>query len=319
MKILLTGGSGYIGSVVVRDLVKLGHEVSVFDNLERGHAANVPQGVRLIVGDLKDRVQTCDVFSDVRPDAVLHFAAYALVGESVSDPLLYYSNNVSGGLNLLEGMKASGCNRLIFSSSCATYGIPPKLPIEEDFVQVPVNPYGDSKLAFESACNWLWRAGKLKPTYLRYFNAAGAAYGLAERHEPETHIIPNVLKVAMGLSPAVRIYGSDYPTADGTCVRDYVHVKDLSAAHVLALEKESLGAYNLGTGHGVSVLEIVEMCRKVTGKSIPVEICPRRIGDPPALYASGTRARRELGWNAVHSDLRTIIGDAWSAMQGDGS
>lgn len=315
MKLFITGGSGYIGSVVVRDLISQGHEVVVFDNLERGHADNVPSGVRLIVGDLRDSQSVKAAMIDIRPEAVLHFAAYALVGESMEDPLLYYSNNVKGGINLLEGMMAAGCDRIIFSSSCATYGIPDALPISEDLEQRPTNPYGQSKLAFEQACNWLQSRGKLRPTYLRYFNAAGSAYDLAERHDPETHIIPNVLKVALGERPCLRIFGNDYPTPDGTCVRDYVHLKDLSSAHLMALEKGAQGAYNLGTGKGVSVLEIVETCRRITEAPIPVEICPRRPGDPPALYASGEKARKVLGWNPVHSDINTIIEDAWNAMR----
>lgn len=315
MKLLITGGSGYIGSVVVRDLIARGHEVVVFDNLERGHRDNLPAEVKLIVGDLRNAQEIRNAFLEIRPEAVLHFAAYALVGESMADPLLYFSNNVKGGINLLEAMQSTGCDRLIFSSSCATYGVPPSLPIEENLPQTPTNPYGQSKLIFEQTCNWLWKQGKLRPTYLRYFNAAGAAYCLAERHDPETHIIPNVLKVALGEQPLLKIFGNDYPTADGTCIRDYVHLKDLSSAHILALEKNALGAFNLGTGQGASVLEIVNACRDVTGREIPVEICPRRPGDPPALYASGRKARNELGWSPVHSDMKTIVTDAWEAMQ----
>ena len=311
--ILVTGGSGYIGSVVVRQLLSKGYEVDVFDNLERGHRSFVDTRAKLFEGDLRDLKAICGVFDQIRPDAVLHFAAYALVGESMECPLRYFDNNVIGGVNLLKAMEQAGCSRIIFSSSCATYGVPYGLPIEEDMPQLPTNPYGQSKLMFEQMCKWLAQTKGVRTTFLRYFNAAGAVpeWGLGEDHEPETHIIPNVLNVALGRRMAVQIFGDDYPTQDGTCVRDYVHLKDLCSAHLLALEKEALGAYNLGTGNGVSVLQIVEACRKVTGRQIPVEICPRRPGDPPALYASGEKARREMGWNPKFSDIETIVRDAW--------
>ena len=331
-KILVTGGSGYIGSVVVRRLLERGCEVVVFDNLERGHRCNVPSEARLIVGDLRNIEDIRSAMTEVRPDAVIHFAAYALVGESMADPMKYFTNNVKGGVNLLEAMAEVGCDRIIFSSSCATYGIPPTLPIEEDMPQNPTNPYGQSKLMFEQICRWAQQTGsfttgikqsnnqtinpssrRLRPTFLRYFNAAGAAYDMVEDHEPETHIIPNVLKVALGQRDCVQIFGDDYPTPDGTCIRDYVHLEDLCSAHILALEKSIEGAFNLGTGQGVSVKEIVEACRKVTGHPIPVKKCPRRPGDPPALYASGRKAREMLGWCPIHSDIETIVKDAWSA------
>lgn len=327
MKVLITGGSGYIGSVVVKRLVERGHEVVVFDNLERGHRGNVDAAVNLVKGDLRDATSIREVMLAFKPDAVIHFAAYALVGESMRDPMMYFSNNVKGGINLLEAMKAAGCNRIIFSSSCATYGVPPSLPIEEDMPQCPTNPYGQSKLMFEHMCNWLaacsasemqsggGSSNQFKPTFLRYFNAAGAALGMVEDHDPETHIIPNVLKVALGEKEYVEVFGTDYPTPDGTCIRDYVHLEDLCSAHILALEKVITGAFNLGTGKGVSVKEIIETCRKVTGHPIPVKLSPRRPGDPPALYASGKKAREVLGWNPPHSDIETIIRDAWEAHQ----
>jgi UDP-glucose 4-epimerase len=313
--IIVTGGSGYIGSVVVRDLLAKGYDVTIFDNLERGHRCNVPSEAKLIVGDLRNPEEIRSAMLNVMPDAVIHFAAYALVGESMANPMMYFANNVKGGINLLEAMEAANCNRIIFSSSCATYGVPPALPIEENMEQKPTNPYGHSKLLFEQMCNWLAETKGFKPTFLRYFNAAGQVeeYGMVEDHEPETHIIPNVLKVALGQSACVKIFGDDYPTPDGTCIRDYVHLKDLSSAHILALEKEALGAYNLGTGKGISVKEIVDACRKVTGQPIPVEMHPRRPGDPPALYASGDKARQVMGWNPRHSDIDTIVRDAWSA------
>lgn len=319
-RILVTGGSGYIGSVVVRDLLKRGHEVVVFDNLERGHRRNIPESVKLVIGDLRNLDEIRAAIKDTRPDAVIHFAAHALVGESMANPSMYFENNVKGGINLLTAMQEVGCDRIIFSSSCATYGVPPALPIDEEMPQCPTNPYGHSKLMFEQICLWhsdsknpANKTFHLRPTFLRYFNAAGAAYGMVEDHDPETHIIPNVLKVALGAKDHVDVFGTDYPTPDGTCIRDYVHLLDLSSAHILALEKEVCGAFNLGTGKGVSVREIVEACRKVTGKDIPVVLSPRRPGDPPALYASGEKARRELGWNPVHSDIETIVSDAWEA------
>lgn len=313
-KVLVTGGSGYIGSVVARQLLDMGYDVAVFDNLERGHRSFVDERARFFDGDLRDATAVQRVFETTKPDAVLHFAAYALVGESMVDPMLYFSNNVLGGINLLAAMERHACDRIIFSSSCATYGIPPSLPIEEDTVQSPTNPYGQSKLMFEEMCRWLQAIKGLKPTFLRYFNAAGAVpeWDLGEDHEPETHIIPNVLKVALGQRDAVQIFGDDYPTPDGTCIRDYVHLKDLCSAHVLALEKNALGAFNLGTGKGVSVKEIVETCRKVTGRPIAVKICPRRAGDPPALYASGEKARQVMGWIPRYSDMETIVRDAWT-------
>ena len=313
-KILVTGGSGYIGSVVVRRLLERGYDVRVFDNLERGHRCNVPPEVELFVGDLRNAEEIEAAMRATCPDAVMHFAAYALVGESMANPMMYFDNNVKGGINLLLAMEKVGCKRIIFSSTCASYGEPQELPIEETMPQRPTNPYGQSKLMFEQMCLWLQRTKGLRPTFLRYFNAAGAVpeLGLGEDHEPETHIIPNVLKVALGQKDCVEVYGSDYPTPDGTCVRDYIHLEDLSSAHILALEKEALGAYNLGTGNGISVKEIVEMCRNVTGHPIPVKWSPRRPGDPPSLYASGTKARTVMGWNPTHSDIESIIKDAWS-------
>ena len=313
-KILVTGGSGYIGSVVVRRLLERGYDVTVFDNLERGHRCYVPPEVKLVVGDLRNVEEIEAAMRTACPDAVMHFAAYALVGESMANPMMYFDNNVKGGVNLLLAMEKVGCDRIIFSSTCASYGEPEALPIEETMPQRPTNPYGQSKLMFEQMCLWLQRTKGLRPTFLRYFNAAGAVpdLGLGEDHDPETHIIPNVLKVALGQKDCVEVYGSDYPTPDGTCVRDYIHIEDLSSAHILALEKEALGAYNLGTGKGISVREIVEMCRKVTGHPIPVKWSPRRPGDPPSLYASGAKARAVMGWNPTHSDIESIIKDAWS-------
>ena len=312
MKVFVTGGSGYIGSVVVKRLVERGYDVAVFDNLERGHRSNVDPAAKLIVGDLRNAAEIDAAMKSVRPDAVMHFAAYALVGESMADPVMYFRNNVGGGVNLLAAMEKVGCGRIIFSSSCATYGQPETLPIEETMPQRPTNPYGQSKLMFEQMCGWIQGDRGLRPTFLRYFNAAGAVGDLGEDHEPETHIIPNVLKVALGQRDHVDVFGDDYPTRDGTCIRDYVHLEDLASAHILALEKGAVGAFNLGTGHGISVREIVEACRKDTGHPIPVRMCPRRPGDPAELFASGMKARRELGWNPSRSDVETIVRDAWA-------
>ena len=314
-KIFLTGGSGYIGSVVVRDLLAKGYGVIIFDNIERGHKENVPNDVKPIRGDLRNESDIMEAMKAEKPDAVIHFAAYALVGESMADPMMYFENNVKGGINLLKAMQTVGCNRIIFSSTCASYGEPKELPIEETMPQCPTNPYGQSKLMFEQMAIWLMNNKGFQPTFLRYFNAAGAAYGMVEDHDPETHIIPNVLKVALGKKPEVMIFGDDYPTRDGTCIRDYVHLKDLSSAHILALETGATGAFNLGTGNGISVKEIVDACRKVTGHPIPVKMCPRRPGDPPALYASGNKARQILGWKPMYSDVETIVKDAWEAHQ----
>ena len=314
-RILVTGGSGYIGSVVVKRLIQRGYDVVAFDNCERGHRCNVDPAAELIIGDLRNEREIMDAMLKTRPDAVLHFAAYALVGESMANPMMYIDNNIKGGANLLAAMEKSDCRRIVFSSSCATYGVPPSLPIEEDMAQNPTNPYGYSKLAFERMCVWLQELKGLKPTFLRYFNAAGAVQGMVEDHDPETHIIPNVLKVALGQKEFVQVFGNDYPTLDGTCIRDYVHLEDLSSAHILALEQEALGAFNLGTGKGVSVMEIVDACRKITNRPIPIKIFPRRPGDPPALYASGNKARKVMGWEPKYSDIETIVRDAWEAHQ----
>ena len=311
MKIVLTGGSGYIGSVTTELLCDDGHEVVVFDNLERGHREAVDPRARLVVGDLREPQAIRELLAAVKPAAVVHFAAYALVGESMQNPHLYFENNVGGGLNLLDALLRAGVPKIIFSSTCATYGQPETMPMTEALPQRPTNPYGESKLMFETTLRWEQERRGLQPVFLRYFNACGATEKYGEDHEPETHLIPNVLKVALGQSPAVPVFGADYPTPDGTCIRDYIHIADLARAHILALEKDVAGPFNLGTGTGFSVQQVVETCRAVTGHPIPVAVSPRRPGDPACLVAGADKAKSVLGWNPRYPDLRTIVQHAW--------
>ena len=312
MKILLTGGSGYIGSVTTELLCDDGHAVTVFDNLERGHVEAVDPRARLIVGDLRDPQPIRDAMRDLKPDAVVHFAAYALVGESMQEPLKYFENNVGGGLHLLDAMLRTGVKKIIFSSTCATYGQPDVLPMTEALPQRPTNPYGESKLMFETALRWEQARRGIQPTFLRYFNACGATEKYGEDHEPETHLIPNVLKVALGQAPAVPVFGDDYDTPDGTCIRDYIHIVDLARAHILALEKDVSGPFNLGTGTGFSVQQVIETCRAVTGHPIPADVSPRRPGDPAGLVAGADKAKDVLGWKPRYPDLKTIVQHAWN-------
>ena len=313
MKVLVTGGSGYIGSVTIRRLMAAGHEVAVFDNLERGHRETVPEGVRLHVGDLRDAASIGAAMKAEAPDAVMHFAAYALVGESMRQPELYFSNNVTGGLNLLEAMRAVGVGRLVFSSSCATYGEPGTELISEETPQRPTNPYGESKLAFEKMLGWYGRIHGFRTIALRYFNACGAEGELGEDHRVpcETHLIPLVLRVALGQAPTAKIFGDDYATPDGTCIRDYVHVSDRADAHLRARESGATGAVNLGTGRGFSVREVVESARRVTSRPIPAEVTPRRGGDPDRLVAKVGLAYERLGWKAAYTEIDAIVESAW--------
>ena len=312
MKILLTGGSGYIGSVTTELLCGDGHQVTVFDNLERGHIEAVDPRARLVVGDLRDPAAIRDAMRAVNPDAVVHFAAYALVGESMQNPMQYFENNLGGGLHLLDAMIRTGVKKIIFSSTCATYGQPEVMPMTEVLPQRPTNPYGESKLMFETALRWEQERRGIQPVFLRYFNACGATEKYGEDHEPETHIIPNVLKVALGQAKAVPVFGNDYATPDGTCVRDYIHIVDLARAHILALEKDVAGPFNLGTGTGFSVKDVIETCREVTGHAIPLEISPRRPGDPACLVAGAEKAKTVLGWKPQYPDLKTIVQHAWN-------
>lgn len=313
MKILVTGGSGYIGSVTLRRLMAAGHKVAIFDNLERGHRETVPAGVPLHVGDLRNAAEIEAAMEAERPDAVMHFAAYALVGESMRQPELYFGNNVGGGINLLEAMRKCGVGRIVFSSTCATYGEPGTDLISEDTPQRPTNPYGESKLMFEKMLRWHRELHGLSAIALRYFNACGAEGGLGEDHRVpcETHLIPLVLQVALGQTEKAKIFGDDYATPDGTCIRDYVHVSDLADAHLKAIETGAEGAVNLGTGRGFSVREVVEGARRVTGRSIPAEVVARRGGDPDRLVAKVGRAEEVLGWKAKFTDIDAILETAW--------
>jgi len=316
MRILVTGGAGYIGSHAVRLFLSRGHDVWVYDNLSMGHRAAVPVD-RLIVADLSETERLDHAFLMNRIEAVVHFAAFAYVGESVRDPSKYYQNNLVNTLNLMDCMRRHGVGRFVFSSTCATYGIPQTVPITEEEPQQPINPYGNAKLAAERALADFAAAYRWGYAALRYFNAAGASPDgtIGEDHEPETHLIPLVLQTALGRRPHIEVFGTDYPTPDGTCVRDYIHVDDLAEAHLLALEKLEPGLelrYNLGTGRGYSVREVIRVAEEVTGKPIPVKQGPRRPGDPPALVASSEKIQRELGWRPKYADLRPIIDTAWN-------
>jgi UDP-glucose 4-epimerase len=311
MKVLVTGGAGYIGSVCVERLLAAGHEVAVLDNLSEGHRSAVPAEAPFHHGCLSDSAFVSATLAAIRPDAVVHFAASALVGESMTNPAKYFRNNVASGLNLLEAAVQCGVRKFVFSSTAATYGVPDAVPISETAPTLPVNPYGESKLMFERLLAWFRQLHGLEYVVFRYFNAAGAGTRVGEHHRVETHLIPNVLRVALGQSPHCEVFGTDYPTPDGTCVRDYIHVVDIAEAHLLALQPGKEGTFNLGNGEGYSVREVIETCRKVTGRLIPVVEKARRPGDPPRLVASADKARRELGWQPRHASLEQIIASAW--------
>src|ERR1700737_567933 len=315
MKILVVGGAGYIGSICAEQLLDEGHEVAIFDNLTEGHRGAVDSRADFVEGDLQDRQRTLSILGDVKPDAVMHFAANALVGESMRDPSKYFRNNIANGLNLLDAMIATDVHRLIFSSTCAIFGPPERVPIDESMPPRPINPYGESKLAFEKVLRWYDQIYGLRFVSLRYFNAAGASEKFGEDHRCETHLIPNVLKVALGKTSHVEIYGTDYETPDGTCIRDYIHIFDLARAHILALESPKSEFYNLGTGGGSSVREVIESCCKVTGRKIDIVEKPRRPGDPPCLVAASEKIKRELGWQPQFQSLDAIIESAWKWHQ----
>lgn len=316
MAVLVTGGAGYIGSHTVAALLEKGEQVVVVDNLYQGHREAVLGG-KLYEGDLRDEAFLSRVFAENEIDGVIHFAANSLVGESMKDPGKYYHNNVYGTLCLLEQMKKSGVSRIVFSSTAATYGEPERVPIDEYDRTVPTNAYGETKLAMEKMIRWFDVAHGIRSVSLRYFNAAGAhdSGRIGEDHQPESHLIPLVLQVALGQRETISVFGDDYPTEDGTCIRDYIHVSDLADAHILALKRlrdgEGSAIYNLGSGNGYSVKQVVEVAREVTGHPIPVSMEARRAGDPAVLVASSDRARSELGWKPARERLEEIIASAW--------
>jgi UDP-glucose-4-epimerase GalE len=319
MKVLVVGGAGYIGSHAARMLEKSGHEIWVYDNLSEGHRAAVPEG-KLIVGDLMESEKLQAAFKSHSIDAVMHFAASCYVGVSVTDPAPYYQNNIVGTLSLLNAMRAAGVEKIVFSSTCATYGIPEIVPITEAEKQAPINPYGFTKLAIEHALADYAHAYGLQYAALRYFNASGASSegAIGEDHAPETHLIPLVLQVALGQRENIKIFGDDYPTPDGTCIRDYIHVDDLATAHVAALEKLGPGSQlrlNLGTGQGASVREVIEASRRVTGHAIPAEVVARREGDPPQLVADARLANETLAWQPKFTDIEAVVASAWKWHQ----
>lgn len=317
MTVLVLGGAGYIGSHTVYALIEKGEDVVIIDNLETGHVEAVHPQARLYKGDIRDRAFVDDVLDKEKIDAVIHFAANSLVGESMTNPLKYYDNNVNGTKVLLQSMVAHGLNKIVFSSTAATYGEPESVPILETDKTEPTNTYGETKLAMEKMFKWTDIAHGMKYVSLRYFNACGAHVSgeIGEAHSPETHLIPLVLQVPLGQREAISIYGDDYPTSDGTCIRDYIHVTDLAQAHILAVEYLMKGndsnIFNLGNGIGFTVKEVIDVARKVTGHPIPAVITPRRAGDPAKLIASSDKAKSVLGWNPQHADLEEIISSAW--------
>jgi UDP-glucose 4-epimerase len=317
MKILVTGGAGYIGSIVVEQLIQVGEAVVVFDNLYQGHRAAVHPDAVFIEGDLADRAAIDAVLQEHEPEAIMHFASHTLVGESMQDPFRYLGENVTNGLNLLQGAVEHGVRRFILSSTANLFDDPERMPIDEAERIIPGSPYGESKHILERMLYWLDRVHGLRYAALRYFNAAGASAVRGEDHDPELHLIPIVLGVALGKRDHVTIFGDDYATRDGTCVRDYIHVIDLAQAHILALRALDRGSrvYNLGNGQGFTVKEVIEAAREITGHPIPAEIGPRRPGDPAILIASSDRIRRELGWKPQYPEVRDIIESAWKWHQ----
>jgi len=315
MHVVVTGGAGYIGSVCVEQLLDAGHQVSVIDNLSEGHRSAVDPRARFIELCLSQRETVLGTLKDLRPEAVLHFAASALVGESMTNPSKYFRNNVAAGLNLLDAAVGAGVRKFVFSSTCATYGPPDRVPMTEDLPQRPINPYGESKLMFEKALGWYRQIHGLEFVAFRYFNAAGASGQFGEHHRIESHLIPNLLKVALGQSTHCDIFGTDYPTPDGTCIRDYIHIADLADAHIRALAPGRQGFYNLGNGSGYSVREVIAACEKISGHPITAVEKPRRPGDPPRLVADATKANTELGWRPKYPLIEDIVATAWAWHQ----
>jgi UDP-glucose 4-epimerase len=311
MRTLVTGGAGYVGSVCVERLLAEGHEVMVVDDLSEGHRAAVAPGAEFCEGNLGDPALLDALMAKARPEAVLHFAGSALVGESMENPSKYFYNNTASSIILLRAAVEAGVGKFIFSSTCAVYGEPENMPITEATPCRPVNPYGASKIMVEQAMEWQAQATGMECVALRYFNAAGASENFGEHHRHETHLIPCLLQTALGQRETFSLFGTDHPTPDGTCIRDYIHVSDLAAAHALALRPGIIGPFNLGRGHGDSVREVMAACREVTGHPIPVEEQPARPGDPPELVADAAKASAELGWQAAHTDIRAIVETAW--------
>lgn len=311
MNVFVTGGAGYIGSVCVEELLNAGHVVTVFDNLTEGHRSAVDARAKFLHGDLADRELVARSLADAQAEAIIHFAANALVGESMQHPGKYFRNNVAHGLNLLDAAVVARVRKFVFSSTCATYGVPEQMPMDESLPQRPVNPYGESKLMFERMLLWYQQLHGLEFVAFRYFNAAGASRKFGEHHRIETHLIPNVLKVALGQRAQCEVFGTDYPTPDGTCIRDYIHIADLAQAHMLALAPGKAGFFNLGNGSGYSVREVIQTCERISGVPIKAVEQPRRPGDPPRLVAAADKALQQLGWQPKFPKLEDIVATAW--------
>lgn len=312
MNVFVTGGAGYIGSVCVEELLNAGHQVTVYDNLSEGHRSAVDPRARFVLGEPE---KDGDVLAAVRaaaPEAILHFAASTLVGESMTNPAKYFHNNVANAQKFADAAVACGVRKFVFSSTCATYGLPECMPMTEELPQRPINPYGESKLMFEKILLWYRQLHGLEFVAFRYFNAAGASERFGEHHRIETHLIPNVLKVALGQAKQCEIFGTDYPTPDGTCVRDYIHIRDLAQAHILGLAPRKTGFFNLGNGDGYSVRQVIETCARISGRPIPAVEKPRRPGDPPRLVAAAAKAITELGWQPLFPKLDDIVATAWA-------
>lgn len=312
MNVFVTGGAGYIGSVCVEELLNSGFSVTVFDNLTEGHRAAVDPRASLIVGDLSDRAALLAALGLAKAEAVIHFAASSLVGESMKNPTKYFRNNVANSINLLDACVESGIRKFVFSSTAAVYGMPDRRPIDEALPKNPVNPYGESKLMIERMLAWYRQLHGMEYAVFRYFNAAGASERFGEHHRVETHLIPNILKVALGQRTSVEIFGTDYSTPDGTCVRDFIHIADLAQAHILALQPGRQGYFNLGNGTGFSVRQVIHSCQRISGQPIRVIEQPRRAGDPPELVAASDMASAQLGWKPRYSTLDSIVQTAWA-------
>lgn len=311
MNVFVTGGAGYIGSVCVEELLNAGHKVAVFDNLSEGHRSAVDPRATFTQGDLADLPALKQALSASHAEAVMHFAANAQVGESVENPAKYFRNNVAHGVNLLDAMRECGVKRIVFSSTCATYGIPERIPLTEDHAQKPLSPYGLSKLMFEQMLKWYETAYGIRHVILRYFNAAGCTEKFGEHHRVETHLIPNIILVALDKKPDLHVLGTDYDTPDGTCIRDYIHIVDLAQAHIAALKRTDSGIYNLGNGQGYSVMQVLNAARRITGKKIPSVNKPRRPGDASRLISASHRAIRDLGWVPKYPRIEEIVESAW--------